>query len=331
MEFGAVTVGEAAGAVLAHSVALPGGKLKKGTVLNTDHVAALGAAGIARVTVARLGPGDLGEDEAAMTLAHALVDGGEGLRLSKPFTGRVNIHATRIGLAHLDADRLHAVNAVDDMVTLATVPNWRRMGEGGMVATVKVIAYGAARASVDKAAALGRGAVRLAPVVTPDATLIVTTHDAGSGEETGKGFKAIEGRLTSLGMTLADTVQVPHEAQAVADAIRGVKTAMILVLTASATSDPADVGPEALRQAGGQVTRFGMPVDPGNLLFYGALGDGRPVIGLPGCARSPAMNGADWVLERLAAGHPPTSAEVGAMGVGGLLKEIPTRKQPRGG
>lgn len=130
MEFGAVTVGEAAGAVLAHSVALPGGKLKKGTVLNTDHVAALGAAGIARVTVARMGPGDLGEDEAAMTLAHALVDGGEGLRLSKPFTGRVNIHATKIGLAHLDADRLHAVNAVDDMVTLATVPNWRRMAEG---------------------------------------------------------------------------------------------------------------------------------------------------------------------------------------------------------
>ena len=74
-----------------------------------------------------------------------------------------------------------------------------------------------------------------------------------------------------------------------------------------------------------------MPVDPGNLLFYGALGDGRPVIGLPGCARSPAMNGADWVLERLAAGHPPTSAEIGAMGVGGLLKEIPTRKHPRGG
>ncbi|MEC7761924.1 MAG: molybdopterin-binding protein [Pseudomonadota bacterium] len=331
MDFGSVPVSEAEGAVLAHSVALPGGKLKKGTVLGAEHVASLTDAGIERITVARMGADDLGEDEAALRLAEALVIGAEGLRLSKPFTGRVNIHATTIGLAHLDVERLQAVNAVDDMVTLATVPNWHRMGEGGMVGTVKVIAYGAARASVERAAELGRGAVRLAPVVTPDATLIVTTHEAGSSEETGKGFKAIEGRLTALGMTLTDTVQVPHDADAVAEAIGQAKTAMVLVLTASATSDPADVGPEALRRAGGQVTRFGMPVDPGNLLFYGTLGDERPVIGLPGCARSPAMNGADWVLERLAAGHAPSSAEVGAMGVGGLLKEIPTRKQPRGG
>jgi len=106
---------------------------------------------------------------------------------------------------------------------------------------------------------------------------------------------------------------------------------MVLVLTASATSDPRDTGPEALRRAGGSVTRVGMPVDPGNLLFYGRLGDGRPLIGLPGCARSPARNGADRVLERLAAGLDLTSGEVGAMGVGGLLKEVPGRRQPREG
>jgi len=71
-----------------------------------------------------------------------------------------------------------------------------------------------------------------------------------------------------------------------------------------------------------------MPVDPGNLLVLGRIGD-RPVIGLPGCARSPALNGADWVLERVACGVPVTSADIAAMGVGGLLKEIPTRPQPR--
>jgi molybdenum cofactor cytidylyltransferase len=331
MDFGAVPVGEAAGAVLAHSVALETGKLKKGRVLDAADIAALEAAGVAQVTVARLGPDDLGEDAAALMLAEALVDGAEGLRLSKPFTGRVNLHATRIGLARLDADRLNAANAVDDMVTLATVPPWHRMGEGGMVGTVKVIAYGAPRASVERACAIARGAVTLAPVVTPDATLIVTDHAAGSGEETGKGFRAIESRLDALGMTLAATRRVGHTTGAVAEAIAEAPGAMILILTASATSDPRDVGPEALRRAGGTVTRFGMPVDPGNLLFYGTAADGRPVIGLPGCARSPALNGADWVLERLAAGHPPTGAEVGAMGVGGLLKESPGRKQPRSG
>jgi molybdenum cofactor cytidylyltransferase len=103
---------------------------------------------------------------------------------------------------------------------------------------------------------------------------------------------------------------------------------MVLILTGSATSDLHDTAPEALRRAGGVVERFGMPVDPGNLLFLGSLA-GRAVVGLPGCARSPALNGADWVLERLACGIAVSGAEIAAMGVGGLLKEIPTRPQLR--
>jgi molybdenum cofactor cytidylyltransferase len=53
------------------------------------------------------------------------------------------------------------------------------------------------------------------------------------------------------------------------------------------------------------------------------------VLGLPGCARSPKLNGFDWVLERLAAGIPVTRQDIMGMGVGGLLTEIPTRPQPR--
>jgi len=71
-----------------------------------------------------------------------------------------------------------------------------------------------------------------------------------------------------------------------------------------------------------------MPVDPGNLLLLGRVGR-TPAIGLPGCARSPKINGFDWVLQRLCAGVTVTSADITTMGVGGLLKEIPTRPQPR--
>ena len=101
-----------------------------------------------------------------------------------------------------------------------------------------------------------------------------------------------------------------------------------MILTGSATSDERDVAPEAVRQAGGEVIHYGMPVDPGNLLFFGRLGE-RPVIGLPGCARAPAMNGADWVLERLLCSVPVTPGDIARMGVGGLLKEIPVRGRLR--
>ena len=103
---------------------------------------------------------------------------------------------------------------------------------------------------------------------------------------------------------------------------------LTLILGASATSDRHDVAPAAVVAAGGEIERFGMPVDPGNLLFMGRL-NGAPVVGLPGCARSPALNGADWVLERLAVGLKVTDADIAAMGVGGLLKEMPDRPHPR--
>src|SRR6185312_10512462 len=89
-----------------------------------------------------------------------------------------------------------------------------------------------------------------------------------------------------------------------------------------------DVIPASLVAAGGTVEHFGMPVDPGNLFLIGKLGEAT-IVGLPGCARSPKLNGFDFALWRLAAGLPVGRAEIAAMGVGGLLIEIPTRPQPR--
>jgi len=170
----------------------------------------------------------------------------------------------------------------------------------------------------------------IAPQIS-SATLILTSHEgqkAAALEE--KSIDAVEARLAALQVDLSDTRICPHDKAALEVEIAQVKTSLILILTASATSDIDDVMPAALRGVGGQVTRFGMPVDPGNLLVLGVL-KATPVIGLPGCARSPALNGADWVLERVICGYPPSAEEIGAMGVGGLLKEIPTRPQPRDG
>src|SRR5262249_34381589 len=79
------------------------------------------------------------------------------------------------------------------------------------------------------------------------------------------------------------------------------------------------------------VDHFGMPVDPGNLLLLGRLADNSHVLGLPGCVRSPKVNGFDWVLQRMIADLVVTGADIMRMGAGGLLKEIPTRPQPRAG
>ncbi|SMX36391.1 molybdopterin-binding protein [Maliponia aquimaris] len=328
MKFGAVPLDEAGGAVLAHSVALSKGRLRKGRVLTAEDLETLRAEGLTEVIVARLEPGDMGEDAAAARLASALVPdpARAGLRIGKASTGRVNLHAEAPGVIEVLADRIHALNALHPMITVATVPRWQRVAAGGMVATVKIISYAVPEAALEAACLAGQGALRLRPVVCRTAQLIQTAVDAG---ETGdKGQAVTQERLDRLGVEIGPQMVVPHRIGPLAEAVAASTADAVLILTGSATSDLHDVAPEAVRRAGGTVTHFGMPVDPGNLLFFGDL-QGRPVIGLPGCARSPALNGADWVLERLLCGVPVTSGDIAGMGVGGLLKEIPVRGRLR--
>ena len=326
MKFGPVPVAEAGGAILAHSVKLPGGRIGKGSVLEADDLARLAEAGMGEVVVARLEEGDVGENAAADRLARAI--GGAGLELTAAHTGRVNLKAEAPGVLVVDPEKVRAINAVDPGITLATLAPLTRVTRGLLAGTVKMIPYAVPGAALEAACKVAEGAMRLAPVVTGRAALVLTEVPGQKESVTEKGRAAVAGRLEALGIELAQVEVVAHEAGPLEAALAELEADIVLILTGSATSDAHDVAPAAVRAAGGRVDRFGMPVDPGNLLFLGALGE-VPVIGLPGCARSPAMNGADWVLERVACGMVPGPEEFAAMGVGGLLKEIPIRPQPR--
>jgi len=332
MEFGPVATDQADGAILAHSVMINGHRLRKGLVLGPADIANLRAAGIAQVIAARPGPDDVPEDSAAARLAAALVPdpSAAGLSLTDPFTGRVNLNAVAPGIVLLDTVAVHALNRIDPAITLATLAPFARVSAGTLVGTVKIITYAVPQAALAQAEALAQRAIRVQPVVRRSAGLLMTDVPGQEDKLIAKGRRAVEARLRALGMDLAGAVTVPHDTGAMARALADLPGEMLLILTGSATSDLYDTAPQALRAAGGTVARFGMPVDPGNLLFHGSLG-GRPVIGLPGCARSPALNGADWVLERLACGLALTDDDIAAMGVGGLLKEIAIRPQPREG
>ncbi|MCK0167154.1 molybdopterin-binding protein [Jannaschia sp. S6380] len=320
MRFGPVPLDRAEGAVLAHSVALPDGRLRKGKILTRDAIDRLRGAGLTRVTVARLDPGDVPENAAAARLAHALA--GRGLTVREAATGRANLHADGPGILAVDGAAITAANVVDPLITIATLPPWQRVAAGTMAATVKIISYAVGADRLAEAMAAATAALSLCPPVIGRAALIVTTLPGGATASA-----AVTTRLDRMGVA-CDVHEVPHDVAPLAAALQRVDAPLRLILTASATSDLGDVAPAALRRADGTVTRFGMPVDPGNLMMLGKL-DGAHVVGLPGCARSPALNGADWILERAICGIPVTDAEIAAMGVGGLLKEIPTRPQLR--
>ncbi|CAN0250590.1 unnamed protein product, partial [Phaeothamnion confervicola] len=330
MKFGKMPTGEAEGAILAHSLQTRAGIIKKGRPLNSTDIEKLKAAGFTEVMAARLGEGDVGEDNAAAVVAGAIA--GRSVRVAEPFTGRCNIYAELAGIAMLEAGTLDAINQLDEALTVATVPPYERVEAGQMLATVKVIPFAVAQATVSNAVALAKGGlVSVAPFTKKRAGLILTKLSNTKASVLDKRTRVMADRLKSLGGELAETVSVAHDTAPVAAAITTLRAKgldPIIVFAASAIVDRNDVIPAAVVAAGGEVTHLGMPVDPGNLMMMGRIGD-SDVIGAPSCAGSPKLNGFDWVLERRMAGLPAGRAEIQGMGVGGLLKEIPTRPQPR--
>ncbi|HEX3764563.1 MAG TPA: molybdopterin-binding/glycosyltransferase family 2 protein [Kofleriaceae bacterium] len=329
MTFGAVAVRDAVGAVLAHTLRAGDRVLKKGRVLSASDVEALAASGHSEVVCARLDPGELAEDAAAARIATALL--GAGTRLERTHTGRTNLHAAVDGLVAVDADAIARANAVDEAITVATVPALAPARTGEMVATVKIIPFAAREAAVDAVVDAVRGAVAVQPWRGCRAGLVLTRFAATPAVLLDRAAAAQRTRMLRCGGALVGELRVAHDAGEVAAAI--VRLAAggldpLLVLGASAIMDRRDVIPAALERAGGEIVRLGMPVDPGNLLMLGRLG-ATAVIGVPGCARSLKPSGFDWVLQRVCAGIPVTAGDVAAMGVGGLLDEITVRPWPR--
>lgn len=331
MKFGPVPPALAQGAILAHSVRTPHFTLKKGARIGPGEMAALEAAGLTEVVVARLEAGDVCEDFAANRLAIRL--GADGVRAAAAFTGRANLFATRAGILEIDRAAVDTLNALDEAVTFATLEPFRAIAEGDMVATVKIIPYAISAALMESAAALVRPAVRIAPFRRRRVAVISTLLPGLADKVVEKTLRVTRQRLIPARAEICHDVRVPHAAPELAvamDQVRAEGAECIVVFGASAIVDRRDVIPAALEAAGGRVERLGMPVDPGNLLMLGVL-DGIPVLGAPGCARSPKENGFDWVLMRCLADVPLTASDIGGWGVGGLLGEIITRPQPRGG
>jgi len=330
MRFGAVPLGEAEGAILAHAVRVKDLALKKGDVVTPARMRMLAEAGVESVVAARLEDGDVGENDAARELAKRLA--GAHVRAGPAFTGRVNLFAGTPGLAIVDAGAIDRINAIDESVTVATLASYRAVAEGDMIATVKIIPFATSGPTLDAAiGALDNArAVSVAPFRPLRVAVVSTLLPGLKASVVAKTLRALEARLVPTSASVVAHETTSHAIGPLADALTRLAPGAdhVVIFGASAITDRRDVIPAAIETFGGRIERFGMPVDPGNLLLLAARGE-TPILGAPGCARSPKENGFDWVLQRLIAGVPLSGSDIRAMGVGGLLMEIASRPQPR--
>jgi molybdenum cofactor cytidylyltransferase len=333
MIFGDTPLAEAEGAILAHSLRLGPVGFRKGRVLSAADVAALVKAGVTRVVAARLEAGDVHEDMAAAAIAEAIL--GQGLTPSAAFTGRANLIVATRGVLVVDRARLDALNRIAESVTVATLTPFDLVEPRQMAATVKIIPFAVPGQTLSRCLEVARAGaaplVRVAELRPRKAGLVQTGLAGMKASLLDKTKAAVDARLAALDCPPAEELRCAHGPAEVAQAIEtllGRGAEIVLVSGASAIVDRRDVVPAGIVRAGGTIDHFGMPVDPGNLILIGRI-EATPVLGLPGCARSPKLNGFDWVLQRLIAGLAVGRDEVMGMGAGGLLKEIPARPLPR--
>src|SRR6185437_783190 len=142
-----------------------------------------------------------------------------------------------------------------------------------MVATIKVIPFAVRRQSVDacvQEASSGGRLLSIAPFQPKSVALIQTRLPGLKESVLDKTVEATRERLAALGSTLELERRCDHREDDLAPHIAAALEAgveLVLVAGASAIVDRRDVIPAAIEQAGGTISHFGMPVDPGNLML----------------------------------------------------------------
>ncbi|MDZ4719305.1 MAG: molybdopterin-binding protein [Roseiflexaceae bacterium] len=319
-----LAVDAALGHILRHNLSSADGRkaLPKGRRLRAEDVQVLRELGLDHVRVAVLEAGDVHEDEAASRLA-AAVCGGEVLA-SDASHSRVNLLAQADGIVQVDVEALLAINAIEGL-TIATLAHNSLVRMHKRVATIKIIPFAVREADLVQAEAIARAAAHGIVAIHPLRSLRVGVLLVGSAAartriEHGV-LPAIESRVVELGSVLLAVRFATADEHDIAEALGDLAASGAeLIIAAGETSimDRDDVTPQGVQLAGGRIEHYGAPVEPGNLLLLGYLGE-LPVLGAPGCVRSRATNIVDLLLPRLLAGEHLTSRDIILLGHGGLL------------
>jgi molybdenum cofactor cytidylyltransferase len=281
---------------------------------------------ITAVIVADLDNTDLGENEAARRVGLAVA--GPNVRVMARGVGRANLIAEAAGPLCVNVPLLNRLNNIDEGITIATLHEHTLVHPGHLLALVKIIPFAIPAARVVDAETVAHessSVIQVRPLLPRSVSLIVSGPEGARSQLLDDFTVPVKDRIEKLGSKLDSVLYAPHEAAAIATAlVEQCRDGRDLILLAgvSAIIDRGDVVPTALLQAGGAITHFGVPVDPGSLLMLGYMGE-IPVVGAPGCIKSPKTNVIDWVLQRL------TRADLVVMGHGGLLEDISERPMPR--
>jgi molybdenum cofactor synthesis domain-containing protein len=323
-----VPVREAVGMMLPHDMTqiLPGefkGRLfKKGHVITEADIEPLLSIGKEHIYVLEMPEGYIHEDDAGTRIARAV--SGDGLTLTEPYEGKVSMKATRLGLAKINEEAVHAINALEG-IALSTIYSDQVVQSGQTVAATRIIPLIMEEAQIVRLEELAKGfsgtIVQVKPFLEKKVGLVTTGGEVYSGRIADKFGPVIRAKVEALGSRVTEQRFAPDDKDMIEREItRFLEEGVDLVLVTGGMSvDPDDRTPGAIAGVGAEVVRYGTPMLPGSMLMVAYKGD-VPILGLPGAVMHEPFTSFDVFLPRILAGERIVESDMTRLGYGGLRK-----------
>ncbi len=322
---------ESLGSVIAQTYNLPGKTISKGTFVTSEIVGYFKEGEVQNILCAVPDNGDIHEDEAANIISNAIDR--SHIYIDSASTGRVNFKSRSLCLVRYERDLIKNVNLVDESIAFSIVEHNQLLAKNDLIATLKIIPFFTRKKYVDQIISIldNKELFKTHTLNKKEVSLIQTSFEWQKKSMFKATLNVTKNRLEALDCSLNEEKLIRHDYNVLRSEIRSSIESgidILLISGASAIIDRSDYIPKAILSEGGEIIQYGLAVDPGNLLLVGKIAK-TTIIGMPGCARSPKLNGFDWVLQLLMADIPVVKEELAEMGAGGLLMEIASRPLPR--
>ncbi|SDE70765.1 molybdopterin-binding protein [Sporomusa acidovorans] len=329
-----VRVEDAVGNVLCHDITkivpgeFKGRAFKKGHIITEEDIPNLLKLGKEHLYVWELKEGFLHENDAGVRLARAVK--GQGLSLTEPAEGKVNLIAEHSGMLAINEEILLRVNTIEEIV-VATRNNNRPVKKGDKVASARVVPLLIAETKIKEIEEITRQTevVAVKPFHPYQVGVITTGSEVYHGRIEDKFGPVVKAKVEGFGCKVIEHIIVPDDAEQIAQAVATLigSGAEMILTTGGMSVDADDVTPSGIKKAGAKIVTYGAPVLPGAMLMVAYLGK-VPILGLPGCVMYHKTTVFDLVLPMVLSGQTVTRPMIVKLGMGGLCLECDVCQYP---
>jgi molybdenum cofactor synthesis domain-containing protein len=322
-----VRVEDAVGMVLAHDLTkiipgeFKGAAFKKGYIIKEQDIDMLKSMGKNHIFIMELNEDNIHEEEAAIRIAKAAA--GEGIYLTDPSEGKVNLKASSRGLLKINLDALEEINNID-LIILATLHNNTLVEKDKLVAGTKIIPLTVEKNKIEQVEKIcdemGK-VISIKPIKSMKVGIVVTGTEVYEGRIKDKFGPVLLGKVENYGCELVGMKFAPDNIEMIQDAVNSlIEEGAEMIMTSGGMSvDADDVTPTAIKGIASKVITYGSPVLPG-AMFMLAYKDSVAILGVPACGMYHKITVLDLVLQRVVAGEELTRKDMASLAHGGLCQ-----------